>query len=145
VPFVRNSAGSTSIKLEGAPIFGRQPRRSSRPKRPEENHFANSFGVVYANGPAARAMSAGEAAKFPAGSVIVREKLLSADGTKPELLAVMVKRAAGFNPAGGDWEFLIIDGAQTRVRERQRKGGCLECHASQRDRDFVFPLPKREN
>ena len=144
MPLINNSAGRTSIKLEGALVFG-PPRASSRPKKPKEHHSANSFGVVYANEPAARAMSAGEAAKFPVGSVIVREKLLSADQTKPELLAVMVKRAAGFNPAGGDWEFLILDGAASRVRDRQKKGGCLDCHASQRDRDFVFPLPKQEN
>ena len=146
MPFVHNSAGRTSIKLEGAPIFGQQPRRSSsRPRKPKENHSASLFGVVYANEPAARAMSEGKGAKFPVGSVIVREKLPSADAPKPELLAVMVKRAAGFNPAGGDWEFLVLDGAASRVRERQRKGSCLECHASQRQSDFVYPLPKQED
>jgi hypothetical protein len=51
----------------------------------------------------------------------------------------MYKRAPGFNPKGGDWEFLILDGAATKIQERQKKGSCLDCHDSQRDRDFVFP------
>jgi hypothetical protein len=81
-------------------------------------------------------------AKFPAGSIIVREKLSKEGDDRPELLAVMIKRAAGFNPAGGDWEFLTVDGQVSKIRERQKKGSCLDCHSSQRDADFVFPLPR---
>jgi hypothetical protein len=51
----------------------------------------------------------------------------------------MIKRERGFNPTGGDWLFLTVDGAMTKVQERQKKGTCLECHKSQRSRDFVFP------
>lgn len=142
MPYIRTSRSATRIALEGSVIWGVP---APRPKQKPGADHAYTYGVVYANDAAARVMLAPAPWKFPVGSVIVREKLLSLDQTKPELLAVMVKRAAGFNPAGGDWEFLIIDGAQTRVRERQKKGSCLECHASQRDRDFVFPLPKQEN
>ena len=52
----------------------------------------------------------------------------------------MVKRAQGFNPKGGDWEYLITDGALTRIRERQKKGSCSACHSQQESRDFVFPV-----
>ncbi|HEX6182494.1 MAG TPA: cytochrome P460 family protein, partial [Pyrinomonadaceae bacterium] len=93
---------------------------------------------VYAN-ELARAAFAGDL-KFPTGSIIVREKLSKPDDATPQLLAVMVKRAAGFNPKGGDWEFLTVDGALTKVTERQKQGSCLDCHASQRERDFVFPV-----
>jgi hypothetical protein len=80
--------------------------------------------------------------KFPVGAIIVREKLSKEGGERPELLAVMIKRAAGFNPAGGDWEFLTVDGGLSKIRERQKKGSCLQCHSSQRDADFVFTLPQ---
>jgi hypothetical protein len=60
------------------------------------------------------------------------------------MLAVMIKRGPDFNPASGDWEFLVFDGGLKRLRERQKKGSCLECHASQQSRDFVFPIPQRQ-
>ena len=64
-----------------------------------------------------------------------------ADSGTPELLAVMTKRAPGFNPQAGDWGFLLVNGDASKVIERQKKGSCLDCHASQRERDFVYPLP----
>jgi len=77
--------------------------------------------------------------KFPAGSIIVREKLKSPGDARPELLTVMIKRARGFNPQAGDWEFLTVDGGATKIQGRQKKGSCLDCHQTQWD--YVFPLP----
>jgi len=74
--------------------------------------------------------------KFPFGSIIVREKLLHPKAA-PELLAVMIKREAGFNPKAGDWEFLILTGDAAKVKSREKTGGCLECH-SRSASDFVF-------
>ncbi len=141
MPLITTSAGHTRIRLEGATIWG-SPTASIRPKKPPKGSHETAFGVVYANDAAARVLLALAPGKFPVGSVIVREKLANASATKPELLAAMIKREAGFNPAGGDWEFLLFDGALTRVRERQKKGSCLACHASQQSRDFVFPVPQ---
>lgn len=56
----------------------------------------------------------------------------------------MLKRVLGFNPKGGDWEFLLVDGEASKVIERQKKGSCLECHVTQRERDFVYPLAKEK-
>lgn len=75
---------------------------------------------------------------FPEGSIIVREKLTNRNGWIPELLAVMMKRGKGFNRAGGDWEYLVFDGAGTEVRERGNLAGCNSCHARQKESDFVF-------
>ena len=138
VPTVNISQGQTRIRLEAPP---RQPRPApSEHSRERKSHTTgpSTYGVVYANELARAAFTSG--AKFPAGSVIVREKLSKPGDARPQLLAVMVKRAAGFNPAGGDWEFLTVDGGLTKVTGRQKKGSCLDCHASQRDRDFVFPV-----
>ncbi len=80
--------------------------------------------------------------QFPRGSIIVREKLSKAEDSQPELLTVMIKRERGFNRAANDWEFLLVDGAATKVLERQKKGSCLDCHVSQKQRDFVYPAPE---
>ena len=103
---------------------------------------ALTYGVVYANGLAHDAFArAAAGAGFPVGSVIVREKLSKPDDPAPQLLTLMVKRAPGFNPKGGDWEFLTVNGGLTKVTGRQKKGSCLDCHASQRERDFVYTRP----
>lgn len=138
VPIIRSSQGTTKIYLEGvgAPRTPAAPRRKSK-----DPHEGPTFGVVYANDLASEALANEGRTKFPYGSIIVREKLSREDAAQPDLVAVMIKRAPGFNPTGGDWEFLTIDGALTKVRERQKKGSCLECHSSQSERDFVFPLP----
>jgi len=136
VPTFHISRGRTRIRLADPPS---QPRSAPSKSGGEgDGHAESTYGVVYAND-LARAALAGDL-KFPAGSIIVREKLSKPDAATPQLLAVMVKRAAGFNPKGGDWEFLTVDGALTKVTGRQKKGSCLDCHASQRERDFVFPV-----
>jgi hypothetical protein len=136
VPLVITSQGNTTIYPDGFPI----PR--SRPSSPRESEtHDSSLGFVYANALARGAFAKdGLGTKFPVGSVIVREKLSRETDVLPQLVAVMIKRAPGFSPKGGDWEFLIADGKLAKVRERQKTGSCLECHSSQAERDFVFPL-----
>lgn len=113
-----------------------------RDESEDRNHVigGTTYGFVYAN-PAARGALKANAAKprFPAGSVIVRETLAQPGDEKPVLLVAMVKRAPGFNPKGGDWEFLTIEPSLTKIEARQKKGSCFGCHAAQRARDFVFP------
>jgi hypothetical protein len=134
VPNFKLSRGQMRIRLEAPPS-----RTRSAPSESDKEGDGHTYGVVYAND-LARAAFAGDL-KFPTGSIIVREKLSKADDATPQLLAVMVKRAPGFNPKGGDWEFLTVNGALTKVTGRQKKGSCLDCHTSQRERDFVFPVP----
>ena len=126
----------------GLTVFsGSRPAAGSRKSKANDTHedTANSFGVVYANNLAQGAVVSNPPTMFPRGSIIVRERLAHADDPQPQHLVVMIKRQAGFNPAANDWEFLAIDGAMTKIEQRQKKGGCLDCHASQKDRDFVYP------
>ena len=117
-----------------------QPVRKDDSRDKKHVVSGTTYGFVYANPAARAALKANPSApKFPAGSVIVRETRAQPEGGPPLLLVAMVKRAAGFNPKGGDWEFLSLDPALTKVEVRQKKGSCLDCHASQRERDFVFP------
>ena len=131
--------------MPGAIIFpGSRPAPATEKKDDEKKTHeggSNSFGVVYVNSLAREAVSAEPAIQFPRGSIIVREKLAKADDAQPQLLTVMIKRPRGFNPKANDWEFLAIDGGMTKILERQKKGNCLQCHASQKQRDFVYPTP----
>jgi hypothetical protein len=133
VPLIRSSQGKTTIDLGGIGA----PRTGGGGGKKHDDHDT-SFGVVYANDLAREALASEGRTKFPAGSVIVREKLARETDTQPQLVAVMIKRAPGFNPSGGDWEFLTADGPLTKVRERQKNGSCLNCHSSQADKDFFF-------
>jgi hypothetical protein len=137
---VISSRGTTHILLRGATVWVPQPVPKDDPADSDHVAGVKTFGFVYANEAARAALKASPSApKFPAGSAIVRETRAQAEGGPPLLLVAMVKRAAGFNPKGGDWEFLSIDPGLKKVEARQKKGSCLDCHASQRERDFVFP------
>jgi cytochrome P460 len=127
--------------MPGAIVFSGDRPAPAPPKDSIHEDSLNSFGVVYANNLARYAIRADAPGQFPRGSIIVREKLGKADDTQPQILTVMIKRARGFNPNANDWEFLAVDGTMAKILERQKKGSCLECHASQRERDFVYPPP----
>ena len=71
-------------------------------------------------------------------TIIVREKLLNAEDTNPELVTVMVKREKGFSAKTGDWEYLVIDGAIDKIKQRETVSSCSKCHAQAAQTDFVF-------
>lgn len=140
-PTITTSRGTTKIFLPGDIFSQPPPRKTSEKKQATHEDSGNIFGVVYANGLANDVLNAKDRMRFPPGSIIVREKLAKVDDEKPELLTAMIKRARGFNPKANDWEFLVIDGTMTKIIDRQKQGSCLNCHASQKKRDFVFPVP----
>jgi len=76
-------------------------------------------------------------ARFPEGSVIVKEKLPSKESSAPELLTVMVKREPGYNPQNGDWEYIALDGSGKSVQARGRLENCQACQMMVKDRDYV--------
>ena len=75
---------------------------------------------------------------FPEGSVIVKEKLPGKASQEPELLTVMIKRAKGFNPTSGDWEYMVVDGTGTTVQARGKLENCQSCHTGNSRTDYVF-------
>jgi hypothetical protein len=109
-----------------------------------ESH-SSTYGNIYIDQVAEHPMMEEAIPHFPVGSVIVREKLTDLLSTKPELLAVMIKRAPGFNPQGGDWEFLTYNGDGTKITSREKTGSCLDCHATQSKTDYTYRyfVPKR--
>jgi len=116
------------------------PPRESKSSQDKDEH-AGGFGVSYANELALEALTAQPIRKLPPGSIIVREKLRKADDVQPLMLAAMIKRLPGFNPKGGDWEFVVTNGAMSNIIKRTKGGECRNCHSTRKDRDFVFAKP----
>ena len=99
---------------------------------------AGAYIDVYVNDTGRAAMLTKGDVTFPLGTVIVKEKRAAERSPEPTLLTVMVKREAGYNPAVGDWEFAVVDGAAARVEERGRLASCMRCHSALSRSDFVF-------
>src|SRR5258707_8432782 len=108
--------------------------------KPDKSH-AYTFGFAYANDGARRVMSGKDPGRFPAGSILVREKLLTATATNPTVLVLMIKREKGFNPKANDWEFVTVSGDLKKIEKREKEGKCQACHASEAKNDFVFRYP----
>jgi len=98
----------------------------------------DKFLTVFVNEIGRKSMMEDKSPHFPQGSIIVKEKLPAKDSTSPELLTVMMKREAGFNPENGDWEYLVFDGAGKQVQTRGRLDNCQACHTMVAPTDFVY-------
>lgn len=95
------------------------------------------FIKVYVNAVGQRAMLSQERPRFPLGSVIVKEKLATAKSAQPELMTVMLKRAPGYNPRYGDWEFMVVNGPATKIETRGKLANCQSCHTDKK-MDYIF-------
>jgi hypothetical protein len=89
--------------------------------------------------PAAKRAFDDKRTPFEVGAAIVKEKLVLETGGQRRLVArgLMIKRASGFDPAHGDWEFGYWEpGMELRSGDEAART-CGACHASA-DTDFVF-------
>lgn len=93
---------------------------------------------VYVNSTGQKAMLEQKSPVFPAGSVIVKEKLASKESTIPQLLTVMIKHEKGYNERSGDWEYMVTDGTGTKVEGRGMMENCQSCHVGQKKTDYLF-------
>jgi hypothetical protein len=102
-----------------------------------DNPHLDKFINVFVNDAGRRAMLEELRPRFPVGALVVKEKLPARDAKEPELLTAMLKREAGFDPEGGDWEYLVLDGQGREVRARGKLESCRACHQAVADTDFV--------
>jgi hypothetical protein len=101
------------------------------------NPHSSKFITVYVNDIGRRAMMEEETPHFPQGSIVVKEKLSTPTSTTPELLTVMIKRAPGYNPESGDWEYLVTDGTGKSIQKRGKLENCQGCHLRDKSTDYV--------
>jgi hypothetical protein len=110
------------------------PARADAPTNPHRHKYL----TVYVNDTGRKAMLEQKNPAFPQGSVIVKEKLSEKSSQTPELLTVMIKRDKGFNPANGDWEYMVVDGTGTNVSAQGKLENCQSCHSAKPGTDYVF-------
>jgi hypothetical protein len=104
----------------------------------DSNPHRDKYLTVYVNEIGRRSMLNQKHPKFPEGSVIVKEKLPAQDSQTPELLTVMIKQKKGFNPASGDWEYMVVDGTGTKMAGRGNLQNCQTCHVAYQKTDYTF-------
>ncbi|CAN5515630.1 hypothetical protein BH10PLA2_BH10PLA2_33100 [soil metagenome] len=76
---------------------------------------------------------------MPAGSVIVKEKYSDAGASAPMTeYAMMIKHPPGYDPEHGDWEYAYVNLLPEKKTVRGRLPECSGCHASVKDRDYLF-------
>jgi hypothetical protein len=110
-----------------------QAQRNADAKNPHNDKFIN----VYVNEIGKDEMMTKKSPKFPVGTVIVKEKLPTAESKVPELLTVMIKREKDYNPKVGDWEFLTFNGAGTETTARGKLENCQTCHLVEKSTDYI--------
>jgi Cytochrome P460 len=108
-------------------------QEESEAKNPHNDKYIN----VYVNSLGKTEMMTKKRPQFPKGTVIVKEKLTTAESTTPELLTVMIKREKGFNSDNGDWEYMTVNGEATEVTAKGKLENCMACHAVEKSTDYV--------
>ena len=114
---------------------------------PESPDFKNTGGLhhIYANDKALPTMEGYQAGRFPDGAIIVYDLLeaqtkegITAEGRR-RYLVVMHKDSKRFAETGG-WGFELFrkDSHTDRAAWPNAKTSCFDCHASQKDKDYVF-------
>jgi hypothetical protein len=99
---------------------------------------------IYMNEPAHTAFRK-SAKKYPVGSIIVKEKqglpfreegAVESYSKTHDGVGGMIKRALGFDPEHGNWEYFYFEDA-SQV-EQGKISTCIECHRAAAKSDFVF-------
>jgi len=76
--------------------------------------------------------------RFPAGSVIVKQKLATKSSRAPELLTIMVKEKAGWDAQNGDWRYIVTSGSGKKIYAQGKLKNCQACHIPRKDGDYTF-------
>jgi hypothetical protein len=74
---------------------------------------------------------------YPVGCLILKRKYSDPDGKNTELFTGMVKRAPGYNPASGDWEYFTLSGDGAQIEQSGKLQSCMACHQAYSASDFV--------
>jgi len=132
----------TRVNAEPHAVVSRLAVLCSRPTAAqislaEQNPHLDKFVVVFVNGIGKLAMMEQKTPIVPEGSVIVKEKLTTKDSSSPELLTVMRKREAGYDPDKGNWEYMVFDGAGQTLQASGKLENCQGCHIQHRATDYI--------
>jgi hypothetical protein len=111
------------------------------PPFPAHGHFGGEYDLRVTVDPdsAAAYLALAPATRLATGSIAVARHVRRGSGEAGPVFA-MVKREPGFHPAGGDWEYLVLDAGGV-VIDRGALPACARCHAESPS-DHLFGLPR---
>jgi hypothetical protein len=139
-----NNSSETSAEVPYPEGYRRWVHVRSGLTGPESPSFKTTGGLhhIYANDKAIEGYKAG---RFPEGSIIVYDLLevKTKDGITTEgrrrYITVMHKDSQRYTDTSGwGFEVFLKDSRTDRTVGPKAKTQCYECHASQKDKDFVF-------
>lgn len=98
-------------------------------------HPHGAFLTTYINDNARYSIRVGE--RMASGSLVIKENYTP----EKKLSAVTVMyKIKGYNPAAGDWYWAKYD-PKGKVLTEGKVTGCIECHVSRKDNDYIFTAP----
>ncbi|HEX6862581.1 MAG TPA: cytochrome P460 family protein [Thermoanaerobaculia bacterium] len=92
---------------------------------------------VFASSHTASLMREPRVESYPEGSVVAKVKLIEGS-SEPTGVAFMIKREAGYNPEGRDWEYLVFEGKPLTLSARGALSTCQGCHGEQTYTDGLY-------
>lgn len=93
---------------------------------------------VYVNDIGQEAMFKEDNPKFPVGSIIVKEKLPDENSSISDLQTIMIKREKDFDAANGDWQYMVMNAAESSIEAPRHLFTCQSCHIEFQDKsDYV--------
>lgn len=135
-----NREAMTRITKTPVPMNPRVARLCIGPERLSRHDPHSAYSAhVSVSAPQADAFRQGTNS-FPVGTMIVKEKLHGLDGgPSADLFTGMLKREAGYNSTGGDWEWFVVAGPAglRQVVARGQLTSCLDCHEKHRATGFI--------
>jgi hypothetical protein len=97
------------------------------PRTPSEHLTGQLDGEILADVGASAYPALGPLRRLEPGATLV-QRLSPRGSPAPTAYFVMVKRPAGYDSDGDDWEYLVVDPAG-RIEQRGRLPLCARCHA----------------
>lgn len=101
--------------------------RPASPRTPSEHLTGQLDGDVLADEGAAAYPALGPRRSVDPGATLV-ERLYPRGAPGVIAYFAMVKRPAGYDPSGDDWEYLVVD-STGQIEQRGRLPLCARCHA----------------
>jgi hypothetical protein len=127
---IRESAGSRGVAAEAAPtrfvLAALLPSLRAATRRSRSEHLSGQLeGEVLVNEAALAYPALGPQRGLPPGAMLLERHL--SQGSKAAVVYFgMVKRAPGFDPTGGDWEYVVVS-PEGQIASQGRL--CSRCHA----------------
>ncbi len=99
----------------------------------------DGFRNIYINAKGTQVAFGEKEYPFPEGTIVVKEVFANNDGAQGDLmsLTIMIKRAEGYDPGHGDWEYIMTNPA-FEVQAQGIVEMCIGCHDSADDKDYIF-------